>query len=232
MLENNSINNEEIPIFAVDTNVVLAMYHIKHGSKEKNLDRRYKQRYKEVSFLLQLLEEKKIQLVILSRVFAEINISSKKANPKVIKFVKSGLFLKPSLKAFNETKYNTDIRQVGNVYAHYLSYKNFLELTKNNPNVVYNPKYSMGIFDFTTTGKPKNDAFIMAEAALHGLTLITLDFKDFIKENKDKTIAYKNSILNLSQDALPISCGRACQQLCLKYNIPYSKEDEFEQMII
>lgn len=200
----------EKPVYAVDTNIVIIMYKIFCGKIDWTSKMAHKEECKQIVELLNLARNGKIDLLIPLGVLAELNFRTPAYKENIINFAKSGLFLRPNLKKSKTQEYAKTIEKIAMFYTHNFSEKKPFQTDEKDKDINYDLMKS--VFYKNEKGKPYNDAYIMAEAALLKLPLITIDFKDFLFEQNPQIIAYKNSLMNLPVYAKPIKPKAVCAQ--------------------
>lgn len=200
-------NNKKTPVFAVDTNVVITMYYLNKNWIARKQTSKF---FEEVKLLMELARKKEILLVIPLSVVLEINRNFWIAEAfKQAKFAYSDLFLRPDIRKLQQKDFIKKLKYTANVYAKNLDFLDVEIINKNGKRKAYNKNLAQPIFDINADGTPNNDALIMAEAALFGIPIITFDRRDFFHHNATAKIAYKNDLMGLSKDAIPINATNA-----------------------
>lgn len=219
MLYNFENESLEMPIYAIDTNVLILLYEANCGKIGKSSNPEwYKKGYKEACFLLNLLKQKKIALVVPITVLYEANKLSQMYNANYIDFAKSKIFLAYNMEKLKEKK--DEIKNIAKFYARTLSLEDYRIRTVYGATQKTQSHLVKGIltYSYSKKGKPTKDAFVMAEAADFGLELITLD-QDFLKSKNPEKISFKNSLIGLSENAIPISTTTACREIMTQLHI-------------
>lgn len=200
---------KKVHIFAVDTNVVLSLFYLKNKHFASN---QYQKRNKNLEYLDKQAQNKKIFFVVPTNVLKELRILDSVHNLKLIDFAKSNYFYKINFNVIDEQKFKLAINYIAEYYCRTTRVEDYKK-TFNKDTIDINPNLLKPAFIRNYNGEPLNDCKIMAECSFLDLMLITSDFKDFIKGHRDKKIKIKNAVLNLGNNAVPISCQRAVDML-------------------
>lgn len=222
MLYNFENENLEMPIYAIDTNVLISMYGSQFYEKDWTLTTKGEKLYSRLNYLLSLVKNKTIGLVVPAGVIAELNFRTSRYNDNIIKFLKSGYFLRPNWKKNNLEEYRNSVDGIARIYAKNLDTKDIQLITKRKNLPKLNNVLVQSAFPYDEKmRKPINDAYIMAESAYLGLPLITRDYKDFLEKPRPHIISYKNQLQNLQKNAIPLSLGTAYNEI---YNSVFSSD--------